>query len=112
MKKKKGNVRQNEKRKPWHGKRRLAEKEYEIRRKGNLPKLPGIGAMSVAETSVVGTAEAGVVGTAETGTEGAVGIGATSVVGAVILTPTAISGPSEVSASRGIGVQVKYKYNK
>lgn len=71
-----------------------------------------MGATGVAETSTVGTAKAGVVGTAETGTEGAAGIGATGVARAVIPTPAAISSPSEVSASGGIGVQVKHKYNK
>ena len=107
---KRGNVRQNEK--PWHGKKRLTKKEDEIKRKGNLPKLPGMGAVGIAETSTVGTEEAGVVGTAETGAEGAAGIGTTGVAGAVIPTPAAISGPSEVSASREIGVQMKRKYNK
>ena len=77
-----------------------------------MPKLPGMGATGVAETSTVGTEEAGVVGTAETGAEGVAGIGATGVAGAVIHTPAAISGPSEVSPSREIGVQVKHKHNK
>ena len=77
-----------------------------------MPKLPGMGATGVAETSTVGTVEAGVVGTAEKGVEGAAGIGATGVAGAVIPMPATISGPSEVSASREIGVQMKRKYNQ
>ena len=81
------------KKKKWHEKRRLAEKEDEIRKEGKLPKLPGMGAAGVAEISTVGTSEAGVVGTAEIGTEGAVGIGATGVTGVVIPTPAAIFGP-------------------
>ena len=100
------------KKKPWHGKRRLVEKEDEIGRKGNLPKLPGMGAAGIVETSTVGTEEAGVVGTAETGAEGAAGIGTTGVAGAVIPTPATISGPSEVSASREITMQMKRKYNQ
>ena len=95
----------------WEGKT-YKKKENVIKGKGNLLELLGMGATGVAETSTVGTVEAGVVGTAETGTEGAVGIGATGVARAVIPTPTAISGLSEVSASREIGVQVKHKYNK
>ena len=71
-----------------------------------------MGAAGIAETSAVGTAEAGVVGTAEKGAEGATGIGATGVVGAVIPTPAAIPGPSKVSASGEIGVQMKRNYNK
>ena len=98
------------KKKKWHGKRRLVEKEDEIRREGKWPKLPGMGAMGVAETSTVGTEKAGVVGTAETGAEGATGIDTTGVAGVVIPTLAAISGPSEVSASREIGVQMKCKY--
>ena len=77
-----------------------------------MPKLPGMGAAGAAETSAVGTAEAGVVGTAEKGAEGATGIGATGVVGAVIPTPAAIPGPSKVSASKEISVQMKHKYKK
>ena len=68
-----------------------------------------MGAAGIAETSAVGTAEAGVVGTAEKGAEGAAGIGATGVVGAVIPTPATIPGPSNVSASEEIGVQMKRK---
>ena len=71
-----------------------------------------MGAASAAETSTVGTAEAGVVGTAEKGAEGAARIGTAGVGGAVIPTPAAILGPSEVFASREIGVQMKHKYNK
>ena len=70
-----------------------------------------MGAASAAETSTLGTADAGVVGTAEKGAEGAAGIGTAGVGGAVIPTPAAIPGPSEVSASREIGVQMKRKYN-
>ena len=71
-----------------------------------------MGAAGVAETSIVGTEEAGVVGTAKTGAEGAAGIGTTGVAGAVIPMPAAISGPSEVSASGEISMQMKRKYNK
>ena len=71
-----------------------------------------MGAASVAETSIVGTTEAGAVGTAEKGAESAIGMDATGVVGAGISTPAAIPGPSKVSASREIGVQIKHKYNK
>ena len=106
----KKNARQNEK--PWPGKRRFTKKQDVIKGKGNLPKLPGMGAVGVAETSTVGTTEAGAVGTAEEGVEGAVGIGTTAVAGAVISMPAAIPGPSKVFASREIGVQMKHKYNK
>ena len=75
-----------------------------------MPKLPGMGAAGAAETSTVGTAEAEVVGTAEKGAEGTARIGATGVAGAVISTPAAIPDPSEVSASKEIGVQMKRKY--
>ena len=68
-----------------------------------------MGAAGVAETNTAGTEEAGVVGTVETGVEGATGIGATGVAGAVIPTPAAIPGPSEASASKEIGVQMKCK---
>ena len=88
------------------------EKEDIIKGKGNLPELPGIGATGVAETSTVGTAEAEAVGTAEKGAEGAARIGATGVVGAGIPTPAAIPGPSKVSASKEISVQMKQKYKK
>ena len=74
--------------------------------------MPGMGAMGVAETGTAGTEETGVVGTAETGTEGVVGIGATGAAGAVIPTPAAISGPSEVSASGEISMQMKCKCRK
>ena len=77
-----------------------------------MPKLPGMGATGVAETSTVGTEEAGVVGTAETGAEGAAGIGAMGVTGAVIPTPATISGPSEVSASGEISMQIQPKKKK
>ena len=103
----KKNARQNEK--PWPGKKRFTKKEDVIKGKGNLPELPGIGAMGVAKTSTIGTAEAGAMGTAEEGVEGAAGIGTTAVSGAVISTPAAIPGPSKVFASREIGVQMKRK---
>ena len=77
-----------------------------------MPKLPRMGATGVAGRGTAGTEETGAVGTAETGTEGAAGIGATGAAGAVILTPTAISGPSEVSASGEISMQMKRKYRK
>ena len=77
-----------------------------------MPKLPGMGAAGIAETSTVGTEKAGVVGTAETGAEGAAGIDTTGVARAVISTPAAIPDPSKVSANREIGVQMKRKYNK
>ena len=91
---------------------KIYKKKNIIKRKGNLPELPRMEAVGVAETSTVGTAEAGAVGTAEEGAEGAVGIGATGVAGAFISTPAAILGPSKVSASKEIGVQMKHKYKK
>ena len=66
----------------------------------------------MAETGTAGTEETGVVGTAETGTEGAARIGATGAAGAVIPTPAAIFGPSEVSASGEISMQMKRKCRK
>ena len=69
-----------------------------------------MGAAGVVETSIIRTAEAGAVGTAEKGVEGATGTGATGVAGAGIPIPAAIPGPSKVSASREIGVQMKRKY--
>ena len=66
-----------------------------------------MGATGVAETGTVGTEETGIVGTAETGTEGTAGIGVTGAVRAVIPTSTAISGPSEVSASGEISMQMQ-----
>ena len=77
-----------------------------------MPKLPGMGATSVAETGTAGTEETGVVGTAETGTEGVGGIGATGAAGAVIPTLAAIFGPSEVSANGEIRMQMKRKCRK
>ena len=88
------------------------KKENVIKGKGNLPELLGMGAASVVETSTVGTAEVRAVGTAEKGAEGATGMGATGVVGAGIPTPAAIPGPSKVSASKEISVQMKHKYKK
>ena len=49
---------------------------------------------------------------AEKGTESAAGAGATGEVGAVIPSPTAISGPLEVSASGEMSMQTKRKYKK
>ena len=69
-----------------------------------MPKLPGMGATGVAKRGIAGTEETGVVGTAETGTEGAAG--------AVIPTPAAIFGPSEVSANGEISMQMKRKCRK
>ena len=77
-----------------------------------MPKLPGMGATGVAGKGTAGTEETGAIGTAEIDTEGAVGIGATGAVGAVIPTPAAISGPSEVFASGEISMQMKRKYRK
>ena len=77
-----------------------------------MPKLPGMGAAGVAETSIVGTAEAGAVGTAEKCAKGATGMGVTGVARVGIPTPVAILGPSKVSASKEIGVQMKHKYIK
>ena len=96
------------------GREDLQKKKREdiIKGKGNLPELPGMGATSVAETSIVGTAEAGAVGMAEKGAESATGMGATGVAGAGIPMPAAILGPSKVSASKEIGVQMKHKYKK
>ena len=88
------------------------KKENVTKGKGNSLELLGMGAASVAETSTVGTTEAGVVGTAERGAESATGMGATGVVGAGISTPTAILGPSKVSANKEIGMQMKRKYGK
>ena len=88
------------------------EKEDIIKGKANLPELPGMGAAGVAETSIVGTTEAGAVGTAGKGAEGATGMDATGMAGAFISTPAAILGPSKVSASKEIGVQMKRKYKR
>ena len=66
----------------------------------------------VPRKGTAGTEETRAVGTAEIGTEGAAGIGATGAAGAVIPTPAAISGPSEVSASGEISMQMKRKYRK
>ena len=90
---------------------KIYKKKKNIRKgNGNLPELPGMGAAGVAETSTIGTAEAGAVGTAEKNAEGAKGMGAVGVAEASIPTPAAIPGPSKVSASREIGVQMKCKY--
>ena len=88
------------------------KKNDRIKRKENLPELPGMGAAGVAETSTVGTAEAGAVGTAEKCAKGATGMGVTGVARVGIPTPVAILGPSKVSASKEIGVQMKRKYKK
>ena len=77
-----------------------------------MPKLPGMGATGVAGKGTAGIEETGAIGTAEIDTEGAVGIGATGAVGAVIPTPAAISGPSEVSASWEISMQMKRKIGR
>ena len=77
-----------------------------------MTKLPGMGATGVAGKGTAGTEETGAVDTAETGTEGAAGIGATGAARAVIPTPAAIFGPSEVSASGEISMQMKRKYRK
>ena len=77
-----------------------------------MPKLPRMGATGVTRKVTASTEETGAVGTAETGTEGAAGIGATGVAGAIIPMPTAISGPSKVSASGEISMQMKHKYKK
>ena len=71
-----------------------------------------MGATGAAGKGTTGTEETGAAGTAETGTEGAAGIGTTGVAGAVIPTPAAIFGPSEVSASGKISMQMKRKYKK
>ena len=71
-----------------------------------------MGATGVAGRGITGTEGTGVVGSAETGTEGAAGAGATGEAGAVIPSPTAISGPLEVSASEEMSMQTKRKYKK
>ena len=86
------------------------KKENIIKGKGNLLELPGMRAASVAETSTVGAAEAGAVGTTKKGVEGATGMGATGVARADIPIPIAIPGPSKVSASKEIGIQMTRKY--
>ena len=86
------------------------DKEKKIKGKGNLPGPPGMGAVGAAETSTVGTAEAGAVGTVEKGAEGTTGTGATGMVAADIPTLAVTLGPSKVSASREVGVQMKHKY--
>ena len=68
--------------------------------------------MGVAGRGTTGTEGTGAVGAAETGTEGATGEGATGEAGAVIPSPTAISGPLEVSASGEMSMQMKRKYKK
>ena len=77
-----------------------------------MPKLLGMGATGVAGKGTADTEETGAVGAAETGTESAAGIRATGAAGAVIPTPAAIFGPSEVSASGEISMQMKRKYRK
>ena len=77
-----------------------------------MPKLPGMGATGVAGKGTASTEETGAVGTAETDTEGAAGIGATGAARAIIPMPAAISGPSKVSASGEISMQMKRKYRK
>ena len=77
-----------------------------------MPKLPRMGATGVVGKGTAGIEETGAIGTAETSTEGAVGIGATGAAGAVIPMLVAISGPSEVSASGEISMQMKRKYRK
>ena len=88
------------------------EKTYKEKKKdegkGNLPKPAGMGPAGTAETSTVGTTETGVVGTIEKGAESAAGMDATNMVGAGI--PTPAPGPSKVSVSREIGIQMKRKY--
>ena len=90
----------------------MQKKEDEIRREEKLPKLPGMGATGVAETSTTCIEETKVVGTAETGTEGVAGTGSRSAAGAVIPTAATISGPSEVSASGEISMQIQKKKDK
>ena len=90
------------------------EKTYKEKKKdegkGNLPRPAEMGPAGTAETSTVGTTETGVVGTVEKGAESAAGMDTTDMVGAGIPTPAATPGPSKVSASRDIGIQMKRKY--
>ena len=81
-----------------------------IKGKGNLSGPAGMGAAGTVETSTVGTVETSAVGMVEKGAEGAAGMGATGMAGAGIPTPAATPGPSNVSASREIGIQMKHKY--
>ena len=74
-----------------------------------MPKLLGMGATGVAGRGTTGTEGTGAVGTAEIGTKGAAGTGATGEAVAVIPTPTAISGPLEVSASGEMSMQTMHK---
>ena len=67
-----------------------------------------MGATGVAKRGITGTEGIGTVGTAETDTEGAARAGATGEAGAVILSPAAISGPLEVSASGEMNMQTKH----
>ena len=85
-------------------------KKIKIKGKGNLSGSAGMGATGTAKTSTVGTAETGAMGMAEKGAKSAAGIGVTGMAGAGIPTPTATLGPSKVSASREIGIQMKRKY--
>ena len=71
-----------------------------------------MGATGVAGRGITGTVGTGAVGMAETGTEGAAGAGAIEEAEAVIPSPTAISGPLEVSASGEMSMQTKRKYKK
>ena len=81
-----------------------------IKGKGNLLRPVGMGAAGTIETSTVGIVEISAVGTVEKGAEGAAGMGTTGMAGAGIPTPAGTPGPSNVSASREIGIQMKHKY--
>ena len=72
-----------------------------IKGRGNLPGPARMGAVGMAETSTVGTAEASAEGTTR--------MGVTGMVEAGIPTPAATPGPSKVSASKEIGIQIRRK---
>ena len=63
-------------------------------------------------TRAAGTAETSTVGTAEACAKGTAGMGATGMAGTGIPTPAATPGPSKVSASRVIGIQIRRKKKK
>ena len=87
-------------------------KKDEIRRERKSDKITRNGGYGCSRKRCCRHKRNRAVDTAETGTEGAAGIRATGTAGAVIPTPAAIFGPSEVSASGEISMQMKRKYRK
>ena len=82
----------------------------EDKRERKLTGASKNGGCRYSRNKYCGHSRTGAVDTAEKCAESAVGMGATGMAGAGIPMPAATLGPSKVSASRELGIQMKRKY--